>query len=485
MKLSWLYLLAAGCGAENDGLLVRVTSARAIPQQAERLELATFGLPDGTELDRTTFDLTTIDEFPAEVLLRRGPLTPSRVLLQSRAFVGRTVVATASRETDFVVGEARELALVDSPQVLPCGTTRLLTDDFEDGTPAPGWEIFKNGIGAAFEIDGHLQLEPSGSTFSDVGYRALRTYDLRAAAVDVHLVRPPDVPGVAQVRLAVTGEQGRRAAVELHSGVLKFWDEANGMRTDRGTAISFNADSTAYWRIGVGADGLRWETSANGNDWDLRALMLAPSWVASVRPELASAYDPVEGAPGTIQLDDFNGGRAEPVGWCPASFVDGAFLGVGWDGIGGTSCSATEADGQLTLALDGAGVCGRRSSTDYDLRGDAIAIEVANIAGGQLAFELDAGSGNVLRFVADPAMLRVDEVTAGVATPRAAMAFDSSAHRFWRIRETAGRIYWETSADGIRFIVVDSIDAPFDVSAVTMSVRLESNVATVASVRLR
>lgn len=39
----------------------------------------------------------------------------------------------------------------------------------------------------------------------------------------------------------------------------------------------------------------------------------------------------------------------------------------------------------------------------------------------------------------------------GVYTDFSPTSYDSTIHRFWRIRESAGSFYWETSADGLSF----------------------------------
>ena len=82
-------------------------------------------------------------------------------------------------------------------------------------------------------------------------------------------------------------------------------------------------------------------------------------------------------------------------------------------------------------------------------------------------------------------VLRMVIRTAGSHTADTAIAFDSAAHRWWRVREQDGRVFWDTSADGV--VWVEQVDAPspgapHDLAASRVSLGGASPAATAGAV---
>lgn len=111
------FLLSACAEEDGGGLLCRFLSDRAVPAEAERLEVAIFAADDGAELSRRTWELAPLGGFPATLGVERGEATPDRVRLEGRVSVGAVLVAAGAAETEFVDGATRvvDVLLVDRP----------------------------------------------------------------------------------------------------------------------------------------------------------------------------------------------------------------------------------------------------------------------------------------------------------------------------------------------------------------------------------
>ncbi len=140
------------------------------------------------------------------------------------------------------------------------------------------------------------------------------------------------------------------------------------------------------------------------------------------------------------------------------NFDDGVFDGVTWGkSYEDTTSKHVEINGRLELQLSG-GVTfdytGYVSTNLYDYGDDRVFVEVVKantqLEGNALLLlntTVDHTDGPSVEFEAGMIMMRVR--IADVIFDRATMPYDPVAHRWWQIRERAGRTYWETSPDGV------------------------------------
>lgn len=120
-----------------------------------------------------------------------------------------------------------------------------------------------------------------------------------------------------------------------------------------------------------------------------------------------------------------------------------------------SSATYAETGGQLviTLAVSTAGVnyVGYFSGA-YDLTDSYAYMEVVdagNVATTANAIlELQLDSSNFVRFVQENGTLFAQKMIAGVRSNVSTVTYNSSAHRWWRIRESAGTTYWDVSPNG-------------------------------------
>ena len=121
-----------------------------------------------------------------------------------------------------------------------------------------------------------------------------------------------------------------------------------------------------------------------------------------------------------------------------------------WNYYGGAAATA----GQLVvpcLSSYGAGA-ETFGQAVYDLTGSSIcveAVQMPNLGNGstEAFFELGIDADNRITFYKSGADLGFRERVAGVNS-QTVIAYNADAHRWWRIRESGGTLYWDTSPDG-------------------------------------
>lgn len=113
-----------------------------------------------------------------------------------------------------------------------------------------------------------------------------------------------------------------------------------------------------------------------------------------------------------------------------------------------------------------------RSYREFDLTGAAVYFELierlSGINSDDVVIYLDAAGDNHLAIWASRTQIgfrtKIDGQFSNIIIP-----YDPAVHRWWRIREDTGTIYWDTSHDGITWTNRRSVPTPFDVTALSLS----------------
>ena len=153
---------------------------------------------------------------------------------------------------------------------------------------------------------------------------------------------------------------------------------------------------------------------------------------------------------------DLDGGPPAP---CSHPEIDDDFSApeldaTKWRSIGAMGVSADVMDGRLTLVPDPAVMGTRvilvRSEATFDLTGCAVRVEVPRVlpsgVTGELTWSIQIGADTIFVRVRRPGIHFA--ITEGTELDDAMATYDETAHRWWRVREDAGVLYVETSADG-------------------------------------
>jgi hypothetical protein len=367
-----------------------------------------------------------------------------------------------------------------------CGSMQLLHESFDDGRASVGWIERWYGSASLRLANDRLEMD-LGDYGGAATYRTSQVYDLRDSELAIEMKPGGEMTGLALREGAL--ERVDDPVSPLRGGVALQFDSGRlyAVRLDGtaelvGAEVRYDAAIHRYFRVREAAGTIYWETSPDRSDWWELYSRSTPMDASAVRVELFARG----GGEGDLAwFDDLNVPVAEPSALCPPTrlhddFDDGriALVWKRWFGAG--RCSIEERDGQVEVALAGMpfATCGLVSSSHLDFRGASI------------SFELDPGaqSAGVAAF-ADLSHYRpqgvTDRIEVRVSNERVRMrithkpspaesevsSFSAEAPyvaagmRYFRLRESGGRIHWHSSPDRVNWSALAETDTTIDVSA--------------------
>jgi hypothetical protein len=168
-----------------------------------------------------------------------------------------------------------------------------------------------------------------------------------------------------------------------------------------------------------------------------------------------------------------------------------------WGTITAGAVTLDTANDEVQVAVPTAAATNTFGTTAlYDATESSVYARVGTAANGNggvrtlMRIRVDANNSMSMRL--EFGVLKLSSIVAGVTTSVTLPTYDPHAHRWWRLRETAGQFYADTSPDGLTWTNQASMAYTYDVTAV--SLRFESvssatevagNVSVIANVNTR
>ncbi len=365
----------------------------------------------------------------------------------------------------------------------PCGGMYLLTEDFSQPIDTNWkWDVYA-GPGTSSSLDnGQWLLRlPANSTTSHYAMLMSRlTYDLRGSEMFVDVSTVPNALTTAQSSLIALIDDANNLRFQYEQGKIYIAQKKNNVDMTR-AQFTFDPILHRFWRMREQAGSFYWETSPDGMAWTIRS-QTPTSTLAPVDYVyfLIDVY--VSGAqmnPGEARYDNLNGGLPAMGNYCPVGTVqdnfDDGVTGHQWEQTNDANgCTYTEMGGEfiVTPPLTVSDYCGYSTSSAYDLRSNAVRVEVKQttntMADTGTYLTVDAKGGKI-EMAQEGDMLFMRYETPMTSADVGAELYDPMQHRWWRIREKTGMIYWETSADGMTWNIRAQTMTPMPVDAVQVS----------------
>lgn len=148
------------------------------------------------------------------------------------------------------------------------------------------------------------------------------------------------------------------------------------------------------------------------------------------------------------------------------NFNDNSLSGSKWFSYTGGSSTLSETNSRLECALPSSAgssdVAGISNQSPKDFTNSYALVKITQAVSASTnanqamhvypdaAGAGDAAVNSVLWFI-EAGTLYARKYVSSVATNLYTVAFNSSTHKYWRIREASGVIYWDTSSDGINW----------------------------------
>jgi hypothetical protein len=132
----------------------------------------------------------------------------------------------------------------------------------------------------------------------------------------------------------------------------------------------------------------------------------------------------------------------------------------------------------------------------YDATGSSVYARVAASANGagntRTIMRIRVDANNSMSIRVESGVLKQTSIVAGVTNSTVLPAYDPHAHRWWRLRESAGQFYADTSPDGLTWTNQSSMAYSYDVTGVTLrfesvssATEVAGNVSVIAGVNTR
>ena len=368
----------------------------------------------------------------------------------------------------------------DASSPATCGGASALAEDFEDSL-LPYLEATSTGTATIDVSLGHgvITLPPSAS--GSGRFASKWRFTLRDDRLYFEVIQPPNPCPQTFARFRVGADSDNAAVFTLRDDSLDFACLSGGaVQTQSST--SFHPSQHGWWQFREAAGTVYFETSPDGAIWTPRLQCPSPPWLDAAELVIEAGTDGTDDAPGELWIDNLNGGAVSTGFWCPLSSFSDDFedndTSPDWR-LSAQSCSVAELFGAIFLQIDAAGgACEYAHRTLFDLTGSSAHIEVvslpSSVSDAVTYLRLTSATGNALVFRHLQGFLHWDICVANDCSTHET-PYDEDEHRWWRIREAEGYVYWEMSKDGDDWSFLLAQPVPFDVHAVAPAFGVYSN----------
>lgn len=145
----------------------------------------------------------------------------------------------------------------------------------------------------------------TGAHFNGV-FSAL-PYDLSTLAASVMVMQAPPA---GRTRLAVVADADDWYAISVLDTKLVFEKSVNGNRSAK--SIPYEPHVHRYWRLRMRSSMFVWETSADGNRWEVQSTERPAFSLSAARVSLSAGTEAAHKLPGMAVFADFHLGPAAP-----------------------------------------------------------------------------------------------------------------------------------------------------------------------------
>lgn len=158
-----------------------------------------------------------------------------------------------------------------------------------------------------------------------------------------------------------------------------------------------------------------------------------------------------------------------------------------WEGFSTGACSGGETSGQLRFSIGAAiGQCGWRSTVAYDLTASAVYLDVPTISTFHppvrftlRVIDIMSNGTAEIGFVGSNQLVENATGLAAMAT-----AYGGGNEDWWRLRESAGMLVWESSGDGNTWVEKRKAAVGFPLTAVKIAIGGEATAAMPGSISI-
>lgn len=302
---------------------------------------------------------------------------------------------------------------------------------------------------------------------------SVATYDLTGSYLYAKLIDAGNQSLVSlEAILRVQLDSNNALFWSVNGGLKRAYKRVAGVTTQQWSA-TYDAFFDLYFRIRETGGTTYWETSKDSISWRIRYSEANPFVVTALSVLVGAGTWAVEASTSVIKWDFLNYpvpalSKAETL---QDNFDDNSINAIKWDNL--VPAQIIEANGQIeatsTLA---SGYYYLASHLTYNLTGSYVMAKLVD-AGNQALTSLEAlirleDGNNALYWSVNGNQIKAYKQVAGVTTQvGASSSYAAHQHRWFRIREHGGTIYWETSICGVIWETRQTQANPITVTSLT------------------
>ncbi len=366
---------------------------------------------------------------------------------------------------------------VAPPHVNGSGTplTSSLFDTWSSGTiNSTKWNIWGGGQVTVSSNQLAMTSTTGGGYYgvdSDVNGKL---YDLTSSSIVNEVVNAGNQSigswEVYPIYAYIDGDSSNQFFFFIGEGKLRAYKKVNGA-SNWLAQDDYNPAVHKWFRIRESGGTTYFDTSANGTTWTNFASVANPFAVTEMVIGSEVGTWSSEGSTTSATFDNFNYASA-PTATLVDDWSTGSIDSGRWVNWGGSN--ATVSAQQFTATSNaGGGYYGIDSSNAYNLTNSSVVTQVVN-AGNQslgswevfpLYTIVDGDNSNQFFFFIGENKIRAYKKVNGTSNWLAQDDYNPAVHKWFRIRESAGTTYFDTSADGGTWSNFASVANPFPVSS--------------------
>jgi hypothetical protein len=348
---------------------------------------------------------------------------------------------------------------------------QTLYDNFNDNSLNAQWSEFEGGSATVNETNRRLEINyPASSTSSTDGDIASNSsFDLTGSYGFVQVSEVPSSATSANAELRIYTDSSNWFRWIYEGGTL-FAQRRKAGASATITSFTYSATTHKFWRIRESAGVIYYDTSADGLTWTNQGTYTHGMTITAMHVLIAGTCFQNETNPGRFIVDNFN---VIPMQLFNDNFDDNSVDTAKWTKFEAGGAYVSEINGRLEVhfpvdtidTTDG----DISSVNTFDLSESYAYMQVIKAPSNQTnangEIRLYADGDNWFRWVKEAGSLFVQRKNAGDVDSLKIFSYNPTIHRWWRIRESGGVVYWETSKDSQLWTIHGSYTHGMDIHA--------------------
>ena len=342
-----------------------------------------------------------------------------------------------------------------------------LVDDFNDNSlDATKWTPWAGGT--ITEASAKLQIQSTtASSYRGMDSTAKWSLTGSSASIEVPHVLTGLLSSTTYMRIQL--DNSNAVSISTNGTSLIAQKQITSTYTQLGS-VAYSTVAHRWWRIRESGGTVYFEFSADGLIWTSFATLATPFSLGALTAQLAIGTDVTNASTDTAIFDNFNIPPAFET--FSDNFNDNVLDTSKWTDWSGTDVSETSKTLQIA-STTAASYKGMNSAVTGNLTGSYVQVEVPHVltglTGASTLLQVAIDNQHTITLYVGGTTFAAEYQINGVYTTPATMAYSTTAHRWWRIRESGGTIYYEYSADSSSWSVLASAAAPFAVTNLRVS----------------